>query len=164
MATTSRPAVPERESRQAGVRRSHWRCIGGFTLIELLMAVAIAAILATIAVPSYQETVRKSRRADAKVALEDLANRLERYYADNNTYVGPTIATGTSTDILSSANSPEGYYTLSIEAQSASGFTIKATRKSTGPQANDTRCGDFTLDQAGTRGISGGTGTAADCW
>lgn len=119
------------------------------------MTVAIAAILATIAVPSYQETVRKSRRTDAKVALEDLANRLERYYADNNTYVGFTIPT---------PSSPEGYYTLSIEAQSASGFTIKATRNPTGPQANDTRCGDFTLDQAGTRGISGGTGTAADCW
>ena len=136
------------------MRRGFLRRARGFTLTELVVAVAIAAILALIAVPSYQETLRKSRRADAKVALDDQANRLERYYAERNTYVDAT---------LSRATSPEGYYTLAITTQSASGFTIKATRKSTGPQANDDRCGDFTLNQNGVQGKTG-TGTVAECW
>jgi type IV pilus assembly protein PilE len=128
----------------------------GFTLTEMVIAVAIAAILASIAIPSYQGMLIKSRRADAKVALEDLANRLERYYADFNTYVGAP---------LSNTSSPKGYYALSFTtASSATNFTIQATRVATGPQANDTICGDFTLDQDENKGIVNGSGTVAECW
>ena len=52
----------------------------GFTLIELMIVVAVVAILATIAMPSYQEHVRKSRRAQAKADLVELAQQLERHH------------------------------------------------------------------------------------
>ena len=52
----------------------------GFTLIELMIAVAIVGILAGIAYPSYQDSVRKSRRADAQGALLGFANAMERYF------------------------------------------------------------------------------------
>jgi len=42
------------------------RRLGGFTLIEVMIVVAIVAILSAIAFPSYQESVRKSKRADAR--------------------------------------------------------------------------------------------------
>lgn len=58
----------------------------GFTLIELLVAVAVVGILAAIAIPSYQESMRKSRRSDAQGALLNFANGMERYYTQNNTY------------------------------------------------------------------------------
>jgi type IV pilus assembly protein PilE len=116
--------------------------------------VAIVAILASIVIPSYQETLRKSRRADAKAALEDQANRLERYYAEHNRYEGATL----STDI-----SHQRYYSLSLAVPDATHFTITATRVSTGPQASDAKCGDFTLDQNGVQGKTG-TGTVAECW
>ena len=60
----------------------------GFTLIELMIAVAIVGILAGIAYPSYQDSVRKSRRADAKGALLGFANAMERYFTENNSYLG----------------------------------------------------------------------------
>jgi prepilin-type N-terminal cleavage/methylation domain-containing protein len=52
----------------------------GFTLIELMIAVVVIAILAAIAYPSYQDSVRKSRRADAKSALMEHAQFMERTY------------------------------------------------------------------------------------
>ena len=55
----------------------------GFTLVELMIVVVIVAILAGIAVPSYMSSVRKTRRADAKTALLDLAGREERYLTTN---------------------------------------------------------------------------------
>ncbi len=58
----------------------------GFTLVELMVVVAIAAVLASIALPNYMESVRKSRRADARAALQELAQQLEAYYARNGTY------------------------------------------------------------------------------
>ena len=59
----------------------------GFTLVELMIAVAIVGILASIAYPSYQDSVRKSRRADAKGALLGFANAMERHFTENNSYL-----------------------------------------------------------------------------
>lgn len=139
----------------------------GYTIFELMITVAIAMIIATIALPSFREQVAKSRRADAIIALTDLANRLEQYYGETNTFATATLATNNSaTDVLMSTSSPQGYYTLSILGSpdtTATTYTIKATRKSPGPQASDTRCGDYTLTNQGARAVSG-SGTVAQCW
>lgn len=58
----------------------------GFTLIELMIVVAVIAIIAAIAYPSYMDYVRQSRRADATVALLELAQYMERYYTNNGRY------------------------------------------------------------------------------
>ncbi len=58
----------------------------GFTLIELMVVVAIAAIITAIATPNYLKSVRKSRRAEAKAALQELARQEEAYYARNGRY------------------------------------------------------------------------------
>jgi type IV pilus assembly protein PilE len=139
--------------------------IGGFTLLELVIALAVIAVLASIAYPGYQQLVINGRRADGTTALTDLANRMERYYAQNNTFATATIATGTAaTDVLPAAASRQGYYTLSITAQAQHTYTIRATRA--GVQANDTKCGNFTLTSTGVKGIVGNaTGyTVARCW
>ncbi|MBF6630431.1 MAG: type IV pilin protein [Comamonas sp.] len=58
----------------------------GFTLLELMITIAIIGILASIAYPSYQEYVRKSKRAEGRVALMELIQQQERYMTQNNKY------------------------------------------------------------------------------
>lgn len=140
----------------------------GFSLVELLIAMAIIAILATIAVPSYQNYITNARRSDGQTALFDLASRMEQYYSDNNTYQTATIGTGNATDVLSSNTSPEGWYTLSITTQTPTTYTLQATPQNAQGSA-DTRCQSLTLNHLGIKSITDGpagapTGTAAQCW
>lgn len=58
----------------------------GFTLIELMVTVAVIAVIAAIAFPSYQEQVRKTRRADAQAGLMELSNYMERLFTENGNY------------------------------------------------------------------------------
>ena len=113
-----------------------------FTLIELMITVAIVGILAAIALPSYQDSVRKSRRADIKVVMLGLANALERRFTETNSYLGVAGTTGT-------------YYTVTIAATAIS-YTLTATP--TGDQASDA-CGTLTLTETGAK-----TPTTAGCW
>ena len=53
--------------------------ISGFTLIELLIVAVLVAVLAAIALPSYNEYVKRARRSDAKEALIAVALEQERF-------------------------------------------------------------------------------------
>jgi len=131
----------------------------GFTLIELMIAVAVVGILAAIAYPSYQDSVRKARRADAKSALLDAAQRQERFYSENSQYTAP-LGTG---GLNLSATTTDGYYTLAItnaDANTAgriSTFTITATPVAGTTQEKDTTCTIFSLNQIGVKCVKGGT-------
>lgn len=59
----------------------------GFTLIELMITVAIIGILGSIAYPSYQESVRKSKRAEGRVAILQVMQQQERYMTQYNAYL-----------------------------------------------------------------------------
>ena len=58
----------------------------GFMLIELLIVVVIAAILATIAYPSYQNYIRQTRLASVRTQMLHNAQQLERYYTQKRTF------------------------------------------------------------------------------
>lgn len=131
----------------------------GFNLVEMMITVALIGIVTAVALPSYQEHVRKTRRADAQGALLALANAMERYYVDNRTFVGANPAT------LYSAKSPvEGtvtYYALEAPTLTRRNFTIQAVPKN--QQATD-KCGTLTLTRTGTRGVVGGSLPVEECW
>lgn len=133
----------------------------GFTLIEVMIVVAIVGILAAIAYPSYQEQVRKSRRADCAGELTLLANAMERFFTLNGTYVGASV---TGANAIFPAQCPiDGgtpAYDFGITAQTATTFTVQA--QPTGPQTGD-KCGTLTLTSVGQQGVS--TGLAlTECW
>lgn len=114
----------------------------GFTLIELIVAMAIIAIVSAVALPAFQDSVRKSRRADAHSALLRVATNQEKWRANNSSYTEDLTKLGFSA--ASNANSTDGFYTINITAGSgtAMGFEAKATPKSGTPQANDTCTAD----------------------
>lgn len=115
----------------------------GFTLIELMIVVAIASILTMIAVPAYQSSMAKARRSDGQSALMDAMAREERYFTSNNTYT-------TNLALLPvTANSPEGYYSLSAAACGGgiSSCVILTATAGTAQSAD----GNLTLDSRGQK-------------
>ncbi|WP_269144639.1 type IV pilin protein [Nitrogeniibacter aestuarii] len=58
----------------------------GFTLIELMVTVAILAILASIALPSYRDYVLRSQLSEALSGLSEWRVRMEQFYQDNRSY------------------------------------------------------------------------------
>jgi len=137
----------------------------GFTLIEMMIVVVIVAILASIAFPSYQEHVRKTRRADCTGAMLSLANALERYFTNNSTYAGATLGNNAG-DIFPAQCPIDGdtaYYNLAIQNANATGYQLQATPVNA--QAGD-RCGTLTLNQLGQKGIANAAGgvTWQECW
>jgi type IV pilus assembly protein PilE len=62
------------------------RRAAGFTLIEVLIVVAIVAILARIAIPSYQRYIQRGDIVEGTQALAQYRVQMEQYFQDNNTY------------------------------------------------------------------------------
>jgi type IV pilus assembly protein PilE len=130
----------------------------GFSLIELMIAVVIIGILASIAYPSFQEQVRKSRRADGKAMLMEKAQELERCYTRFASYIG----NDDDCNIELPDNSSEDYYVIDEVDRDNSSFTLSATPQ--GDQVNDAKCGTLLLTNTGTQGSLGVDSDANDCW
>jgi type IV pilus assembly protein PilE len=139
----------------------------GFTLVELMVTCVVVAILAAIAIPSYNSAVRKSRRTEARNALLDLAGREERYLATNNQYSNDPAALGYSGFPAATSG---GYYNLQAPTITAGGlgsapsFSVSAT--AAGPQVSDTDCQTFKVDSTGaqTAQNSSSADSTATCW
>lgn len=114
----------------------------GFTLIELLITIVIVALLATVAYPSYQDAIRKSRRSDAVTALAAVQQAQERWRSNRNSYTTAlTAEPGADPPGLGlSATSPNDYYAIGIDAAAATGFTVTASAVAGTSQAGDGSC------------------------
>jgi type IV pilus assembly protein PilE len=141
---------------------------GGFTLIELMVAVAIVAILASVAMPSYTSYIRRGQMQEAFTNLSDLAIKLEQYYQDNKNY-GATSGTVCATATTASAwngFTPTGatYFTYScVTASSGQSFTLTATGSGGNVSGGNYI---YRLDSAGNKTTTkfGGTTVALSCW
>ena len=119
-----------------------------------MVTLVIVAVLAAIALPTYQGSVRKARRADAMDAAIALQQAQERYRSNNTSYA-TTLAT-----IGQSATSPGSYYGLVLSAATAAGYTLTLSGVTGSSQASDSGCTTLTA----TVRNGSPTLTPAACW
>jgi len=136
----------------------------GFSLIELMVTVLIISVLVAIAVPTYIDKVRKSRRTEAKTVLLDLAGREERFYNTNNVY--SVLPADLGYGAISAAFPMvvgSGYYNVNVvlNAGPPVGYTLTAYPVAGSDQANDTHCTLFTLLSTGQQTSTPDT---TSCW
>lgn len=155
----------------------------GFTLIELMIVVVIVAILAAVAIPSYQNSIQKTRRADAKETLTRVAAAQERYFFTENKYASDLTKLGFAN--TTGGDSTEKNYTITLgdpTNPAAAGakvlcktgtneypcFTLNAVPKTGGPQSQDSECKIFSITHTGKKLAKGGpdgtTDTTQNCW
>ena len=102
----------------------------GFTLIELMIVVAIIAIIAAVALPSYFDSIRKSRRADAISEIARVQQAQERWRANN--VANNATLTGAGGLGLQSATTSGSYYTLSLAVPATDAAAIAVAGATTG--------------------------------
>jgi type IV pilus assembly protein PilE len=153
--TPRRSATP---GRRAAANRPPAR---GFTLIEVLVVLAIAAVLAAIALPRYQEQVRRGRRAEARTALLQAAHWLEQVATASGHYPQDVAQFPVALQQVPSRSYDIGYRP---DDRQGSGYTLTALPRDA--QAGD-KCGGYTFDHTGLRGLlspSASDDLKAECW
>jgi len=132
----------------------------GFTLIEIMIVVVILGIIASIALPNYQEYVRKGNRTEAKSALLEAAQALERYYSVNGTYLsGSALASVYKTSVPPGGTA---LYTIAVVGTpTADTYTLQASRA--GTMGGDP-CGNYRISHTGVKTLDGASKSLAECW
>jgi type IV pilus assembly protein PilE len=127
----------------------------GFTLIEVMIVVAIIAILASIALPSYNEYITRGRITDAVASLSDMRVKMEQYFQDNRKYTDACTA-GT----VAPAPAATSNFTFACTL-TASTYTVTATG------INSMTGFVYTINEANVRATTGvptGWTTSTTCW
>lgn len=129
----------------------------GFTLIELMIVTAIIAILASIALPAYQDYVARAKVTEAVTGLSDLRVKFEQYYQDNRTYAG--FVSGSCVLASSGKSAVEAKAFAFTCAGDSTTFSVTAT----GDAANGMGGYSYTINQDNnkTSTVPGGSG---NCW
>ena len=136
----------------------------GLTLMELLTVIVIIGVLASIAVPSYRSYLIRANRSDAKSALMQVQANQEKYYLQYNNYTDK-VTDAPPTGLGMPGKTSHGFYEISIKAGADNqSYTATAAPVAGGGQADDKKCGSFTISDAGVRGITGGTSDSEFCW
>lgn len=125
----------------------------GFTLIELLIAMVVVAILTAVALPAYNNYVRRGKVPEATSNLAAKRVKIEQFYQDNRTYAGAPV--------LTVDQSTSQYFDFSGSGTTST-YTLTATGKASMTGFS------YSVDQSNARastvtGVSGWTGNSS-CW
>lgn len=135
-------------------------------MIELMMVLAIIAILAAIALPSYQEYIMRGRLMDAHSKLADLRGQMDRYFLDQRTFQYNNTATCGIADpainMVATYNLDGGRsFDIGCAAPTATTYILTATGRAARGMTGFT----FTVNQANARSSTGPSGwPTVGCW
>jgi len=119
----------------------------GFSLIELMIVVAIIAILAAVAYPSYQNSITKSRRSDGITIINQVLQAQERYFTQNMTYTSDLTDLGYGA--AANVPSPDGYY--QVTAAACGGGIDECVVVTAAPQGAQAGDGNLSMNSRGTK-------------
>lgn len=140
----------------------------GFSLIEVMIALLVISILAAIAYPSYQDSVRKNGRTVAKAELMKVLARQEQHFVNSKGYATDLTTLGYVANGFylnrkgdASASSTNAVYKIELASgASTTAFTLNAVP--VGSQTADSQCSTLTLSHTGAESATGSLGAA--CW
>jgi len=118
----------------------------GFTLIELMITVVIVASLASVALPAYQEQVRRGHRAAAQTEMMDIANRQQQFLLANRAYADKVALEGSGYALPTEVAKRYGYDIAVNNAATPPTFTITFT-----PSDSQSSDGVLVLNSAGAK-------------
>jgi type IV pilus assembly protein PilE len=130
------------------MRSQQWQ--RGFNLVELMIVIAVIATLSAIAIPQYQEHLRKSRRAECESVLMTIATALERTYSVAGKYQEP----GNMSTTCPAGGGGAVYYGVTLDVSDDQSFVLLAAPKTEGRQDLDV-CGALALDNKGGKHAAG---------
>ncbi|WP_346949538.1 type IV pilin protein [Dyella sp.] len=133
------------------------RAVQGFTLIELMVVVAVIAILAALAIPSYYRYMLRANRVAAEAVMLDMSSAQERYMIDSRQYTTSNALLGYGA--LPDTVSPN--YTIAVATSSGPPPSYTITATPIGNQTRDSGCGTLKLGSDGSKTASG---TSTTCW
>jgi type IV pilus assembly protein PilE len=141
---------------------------GGFTLIEMMIVIVVVAILVGIALPAYQNQIRKTKRALGRGELLEVMARQEQYFVNNRQYAVSLVSLGSTNPYSIDADGNEvatdatdRIYTIQLVSPTTTTYTLQAVPQLA--QAEDSFCGTLQITSTGVKSESG-SGDTKDCW
>jgi type IV pilus assembly protein PilE len=131
------------------------RSSAGFTLVEVMVVVVIIAVLAAIALPSYQDSVRKATRRAAQAFMLDVANREQQYFLDTRSFATGDQATFSTALKIAIPKDTEGKYSYKVDSIAGPPLCFTITATAEGSQEVD---GPLTLTCTGEKKWNGNIG------